>query len=332
VRRLFQEVMSGIRRPKGRLFAVGDVHGCAQELRALVQQLPIDRDSTVVFVGDYIDRGPDARGVVDTVLDLSDYCNVVCLMGNHELMLHEFLDGSDPVLVARFVYNGGSSTLASYADDEGHYTIPAEHIEFYRSLKYYHVDGEYCFVHAGLPVDVPDIDLDVHAEELVWMRRRPGEPDPEFSKIVVHGHSTTIEPEITPRRINIDTACVYGRKLTAMDLATKQVFQVPRMSTPEPTYLHEKGSRRAAVRFEGRVPVVIPRGDKTLRYETINYSEIGILMREVEPGKQPKLAQGEQIAGTIGPEPGAVAFRGVVIRVDAGARYAVKILVEPPKI
>jgi serine/threonine protein phosphatase 1 len=326
-----QNVMDGLRRPKGHIFAVGDVHGCAQELRALLQQLPLDRDSTVVFVGDYIDRGPDAKGVVDTVIDLSDYCSVVCLMGNHELMLHEFLDGTDPVLVARFVYNGGSSTLASYADDEGHYFIPANHIEFYRQLKYYHVEGEYCFVHAGLPVDVPDIDLDVHGEDLVWMRRRPGEPDPEFSKIVVHGHSTTLDVEITPRRINLDTACVYGRKLSALDLGTKQIYQVNRLSLPEPTYLHEKGSRRAAVRFEGHVPVKIPRGDKTLEFETINYSEIGILMKDPEVTKQPRLSPGEQIAGTIGAEPGAVGFRGVVIRVDAGHRYAVKILVDPPK-
>jgi serine/threonine protein phosphatase 1 len=330
VRKLIQQVMGSIRKPKGRIFAVGDVHGCADELRALLQQLPVDRDSTVVFVGDYIDRGPNSRGVVDTVLELGEYCNTVCLLGNHELMLREFLDGSDPVRVARFVYNGGSSTLASYADDEGRYVFPPEHIEFFQSLKYYHVDGEYCFVHAGLPVDVDQIDLDLHGEEMVWMRRKGGDADPELSKIVVHGHSTSYEVEITPRRIGLDTACVFGRKLSAIDLETKKVYQVARLAMPEPTYLHEKGGRRAAVRFEGKVPVMIPRGDVTLRFETINYSEIGILMRDIEPTGKPRLSPGEAVQGMIGPTEGAVAFKGVVLRVDGGTRYAVKILVEPP--
>lgn len=324
-------MMGSIRRPKGRLFAVGDVHGCADELRALLQQLPLDRDSTVVFVGDYIDRGPDSRGVVDTVLELGEMCNVVCLLGNHELMLREFLDGSDPVKVARFVYNGGSSTLASYADDQGRYAFPQEHLQFYANLKYFHVEGDYCFVHAGLPVDLDDIDVDLHGEEMVWMRRRPSDPDPDMSKIVVHGHSTSLEVEVTPHRIGLDTACVFGRRLSAIELESRKVYSVARLAMPEPIYLHEKGGRRAAVRFEGRVPVNVPYQDTTLRFETINYSEIGILMRDIDPKPKQRLSQGDPVVGTIGPADNAVGFKGVVIRVDGGVRYAVKILVDPPE-
>src|SRR4051812_16573164 len=136
------------------LFAIGDVHGCAEELRALIQKLPLRRDSLVVFLGDYIDRGPDSRGVVDTILELQQYCRVVCLLGNHELMLREFLDGSDPRRVARFIYNGGSATLASYADHDGVFVMPQDHRDFYDALLYHYVVGEHCFVHAGLPTNV----------------------------------------------------------------------------------------------------------------------------------------------------------------------------------
>src|SRR3954463_10575248 len=123
------------------LFAIGDVHGCAEELRALIQKLPLRRDSLVVFLGDYIDRGPDSRGVVDTILDLQQYCRVVCLLGNHELMLREFLDGSDSRRVARFIYNGGSATLSSYADHDGVFVMPEEHRDFFDSLPYHHIEG-----------------------------------------------------------------------------------------------------------------------------------------------------------------------------------------------
>ena len=115
----------------GRVIAIGDVHGCADELRALIQQLPLERDTLVVFLGDYIDRGPDSRGVVDTVLELEQYCEVVCLLGNHELMLREYLAGTDPRLIARFIYNGGSATLASYADHDGVVVMSQEHRTFF---------------------------------------------------------------------------------------------------------------------------------------------------------------------------------------------------------
>src|SRR5579864_4865919 len=115
----------------GGLYAIADIHGCDEELRALLKLLPLDRSSRVVFLGDYIDRGPNSAGVVDTILELEEYCQVVCLLGNHELMLREFLDGSDPRLSARFIYNGGGATLASYSNDDGVFVIPEEHVDFF---------------------------------------------------------------------------------------------------------------------------------------------------------------------------------------------------------
>jgi serine/threonine protein phosphatase 1 len=313
-----------------RVFAIGDVHGCADELRALIQKLPLGRDSLVVFLGDYIDRGPDSRGVVDTVLELQEYCRVVCLLGNHELMLREFLDGSDPRRVARFIYNGGSATLASYADHDGVFNMSPEHREFYEKLPYHHVEDEHCYVHAGLPTSPEEIDVDVHGEEMVWMRRRPGMPEPNYSKIIVHGHSAIYDVDIQPRRINIDTACVYGRTLTAIDPHSHEMWHVERSTAPQPIYLRDvKDSRRHALRFTGVVPVIVMHEGKKLLFETINYSEIGLLMTPVEP-RDVKVKPGTHISGTIGIVETATPFRGVVLRVDAGQRIAVKISVDQP--
>ncbi|MCA9586655.1 MAG: serine/threonine protein phosphatase [Myxococcales bacterium] len=314
----------------GRLFAVGDVHGCADELRALLQQLPLGHGAVVVFVGDYIDRGPDSRGVVDTILELKDYCEVVCLRGNHEAMLLEFLDGSDPVKVARFIYNGGSATLASYADEEGNVLIPPEHIEFYKELKLFHVLGEYCFVHAGLPVDVPQINLAEHSEEMVWMRRRRGVPAPAMSKVVVHGHTTVREVEISPRHINLDTACVYGGYLSAIELPSGTIHQVPRTSMPKPMYLRDAHSRREAIRFGGRVPVQILHEGQRKLYETVNYSEIGLLLKDVAGDGRQTLGIGDSVQGTIGSGTTVVEFHGQVVRLDKGPRYAIKMEVDAP--
>ncbi len=318
------------RREAGSVFAIGDVHGCAEELRALIQKLPLRKDSLVVFLGDYIDRGPDSRGVVDTILDLQQYCRVVCLLGNHELMLREFLDGSDARRVARFIYNGGSATLASYADHDGVFVMPTEHREFFQSLPYHHVEGDHCFVHAGLPAavaEIDDIDIALHGEEMVWMRLRPGMPEPNYSKIIVHGHSAMADIDVQPRRINLDTACVYGRRLTGMDLNTRDVYAVERCTGPQPIYLRDvKDSRRHALRFDGKVPVSLNYNGATLLFETINYSEIGILMTPVAP-LEVKVQAGTAIRGTIGIGETATAFDGVVLRVDADRRIALKIVV-----
>ncbi|HEY8076566.1 MAG TPA: metallophosphoesterase family protein, partial [Labilithrix sp.] len=285
----------------GGVFAIADIHGCDEELRGLLRLLPLERNSLVIFLGDYIDRGPNSRGVVETILELEEYCSVVCLLGNHELMLREFLDGSDPRLSARFIYNGGGATLASYSNDDGVFVIPEEHVDFFqKKLQYYHVDGDHCFVHAGLPVDVHQIDLAEHGEEMVWMRRRPGMAEPNFSKIVVHGHTPVPEVEINERRINLDTSCVYGRCLTAMELGSREMWSVDRSVTPKPIYLRDsKDSRRRAFRFTGKVPVSVTYEGLRLEFETINYSEIGVLMHPVGKGATATLRPGALITGLI---------------------------------
>ena len=156
-----------------RFFAIGDVHGCATELKLLLNKLPLDSESTVVFLGDYVDRGNESKDVIQTVIDLSKEYNVVALAGNHELMFLDFLREPSSAKGGLFIYNGGASTLASYGADDGTYTIPEEHIRFLQSLKLFHeVDG-YVFVHAGLP-DIPLATIDPVRDQqyLTWVRGR----------------------------------------------------------------------------------------------------------------------------------------------------------------
>jgi serine/threonine protein phosphatase 1 len=313
------------------IYAIGDVHGCREELRELLDKLPLDEQSHVIFLGDCIDRGPSSRGVIDLVLELREFCRVTALMGNHELMLHEFLDGSDPRRSARFILNGGGATLASYADDDGVFIIPPEHRELFSTLPYFHVEEDFCFVHAGIPVDVPFLDVATHGEDMVWMRQRRGVREPRFSKIIVHGHTPIAEVEIEPGRINLDTSCVYGNTLTAMELRTRQTWHVERSAVQTPVYLHDaRDSRRRALRFKGKVPVTVSHAGLTLQFETINYSEIGLLIAPTDR-TQANITPGSTITGLIGTGPSATPFRGVVLRIEDGARVAVKLIPDPPK-
>lgn len=316
--------------PSAKIFAIGDIHGCAAELRALLELLPIDSSSTVVFLGDYIDRGPHSREVVDTIIELRARCKVVALRGNHEAMLLEFLDGSDPRRVARFIYNGGSSTLAAYADERGHYVFPEEHLRFYNELPLFFDDGAHFFVHAGVP-DVPldEIDLELHADELVWLRKEFIQSSFQWDRCIVHGHTPVASVDFTKRRINIDTGCVYGRELTAMEFPSYRVYHVPKM-VEAPVYLRDKTSRRAAVRFAGHITVHISLGGRLLAFKTIDYSEIGMSLRLAETPHELIFEVGDRVTGTIGEGEGIdVPFVGEVARIaqdHRGQLYGVRIL------
>ena len=107
-----------------KIFAIGDVHGCASELRMLLNKLPLTEESVVVFLGDYVDRGPNSKQVIETVLELKEQCQVVALKGNHEALFLSFLQDPSSEAAGMFIYNGGSATLHSYATPEGEYRIP----------------------------------------------------------------------------------------------------------------------------------------------------------------------------------------------------------------
>jgi len=299
----------------------------------LINQLPLTKDTTVVFIGDYVDRGPDSRGVIDTVLELSQHCNVVPLMGNHEQMMLEYLEDPFSHAAGMFIYNGGSATLESYSQGNGEWHIPEEHLTFLQNLKLCYETEHDFFVHAGIPeVPLDGLDLHEHMDRMLWTRKPFLESDYRWSKVIVHGHTRVDAVDIRENRINIDTGCVYRNKLSAIALPGNQVFSVPRQQEyPQQVVLRDHASRRAAVRFQGRLPVLVHVRGQTRNFETVDYSELGMYMHEV-PGDEIepiRLAEGELVVGVIGAGfPSYVSFSGRIVRVsdeDRGLHYAVQI-------
>ncbi|MDY6903879.1 MAG: metallophosphoesterase family protein [Thermodesulfobacteriota bacterium] len=199
----------------GKIFAVGDIHGCFDKLKHLMDRVPINYDEdTLVFLGDYIDRGNDSYKVVDYLIDLKKKHNdIVFLKGNHETMLFRYLSGEDE---ATFLYNGGEQTLKNYFNENGRIVIPPAHIDFYRSLQPYYETDDYIFVHAGMRANIP-----IHKQsesDLLWIRRPFIDSDYDFGKRVIFGHTPFPQALIHDNKIGIDTGAVYGYKLTCIEL------------------------------------------------------------------------------------------------------------------
>jgi serine/threonine protein phosphatase 1 len=210
----------------GRIYAIGDVHGCHEKLVALVDRIDIDWDrDRLVFLGDYIDRGDSAFDVVDFLLELqAAHPEIVFLRGNHEAMFDGFLAGRD-----RYTYlvNGGQRTLESYlkrgpsAKDP---PIPVRHRRFFEGLALYHETEAFIFVHAGLRPGVP---LERQKpEDMLWIREKFIKSKYDFGKRVVFGHTPFTEPLVQTNKIGIDTGAVYGNKLTCVKLPEVEFIQV----------------------------------------------------------------------------------------------------------
>jgi serine/threonine protein phosphatase 1 len=224
--------------PKGMLiYAVGDVHGQLHLLDALLAQILEDSRTreahrrVLIFVGDYVDRGPDSSGVIERLVSgLPEGFETCCLMGNHEAILLKFLNEADTL--EHWLMNGAETTLASYgvdapgsgastADnaacrDQFAAALPAAHLAFLDDLKLHVSFGDYLFVHAGIR---PGIAIkDQARKDFLWIRDGFVDSDADFGAVVVHGHTPGHEPVVRPNRIGIDTgAYVYGR-LTALRL------------------------------------------------------------------------------------------------------------------
>lgn len=198
-------------------YAIGDVHGCATLLDALLQRIADHaggRAHRLVFLGDYVDRGPDSAAVLRTVsrLNWAEPERVVCLMGNHERMLLDALQ--TPQAAEHWLYNGGDATLASFgARDPG--GLPRDTLDWIEALPTVHADDVRWYVHAGFRPGAEIPDPDDHNR--LWIREPFLEGDHDFGRHVVHGHTPQRNgrPEVRPFRTNLDTAAVYGGALTA---------------------------------------------------------------------------------------------------------------------
>ena len=224
------------------LYAVGDIHGEVDLLQELLATLPHREGDRFVFVGDYVDRGPDSKAVVDRLIEFSRERDCVFLLGNHESMFLDFLGWRGPEYFAgdAFLMNGGDRTLASYGyfelDDpsQEEFRLPKAHEDFYRNLVLHHVEGDYAFVHAGIgrellnEADIHYALRHAHPEDLLWDRTSIDLPH-KFGITIVYGHTPASDFEVRwnqPFGIGIDTGAVYGGRLTAIRLPDEATFQV----------------------------------------------------------------------------------------------------------
>lgn len=204
----------------GRLLAFGDIHGCCRQLRELVGQVRPTAQDRLVFLGDYVDRGPDSAGVVAELLQLQRrFPQSIFLRGNHEEMLLDVLAGHDPTV---FLGNGGGTTIASYEARDG-WPPPAEHRAFFDRLLTLYETDRFIFVHAGLRPGVPVAGQE--PGDLLWIRAAFLHSDYSWGKTVVFGHTPHAEPLLDPERIALDTGCVYGGQLTCCDVLTRCCWQ-----------------------------------------------------------------------------------------------------------
>ncbi|MBM3489303.1 MAG: serine/threonine protein phosphatase [Alphaproteobacteria bacterium] len=224
--------------PAGRrLYAVGDIHGRLDLLEDMLALIAADRalhpsgDCGMVFLGDYVDRGSDSRGVVERLRGLAGETPApIFLMGNHEAMLLHFLEQGQGGF--NWLYNGGAATLLSYgvawpatADGESGMApvrsalaaaLPTAHREFLSALRLWHGEGDYLFVHAGVRPGVPLAEQS--AEDLLWIREEFLDHDGPLPQVVVHGHTIARKVELRRHRIGIDTGAYHSGRLTCLVL------------------------------------------------------------------------------------------------------------------
>jgi len=225
--------------PQGQLvYAIGDIHGRADLLVSLLEQIEADAAGsvgvdrrTLVFVGDYIDRGPDSRRVVELLLGaLPRGFEAHFLKGNHEAIMLDFL--RDPSCLGQWLANGAATTLESYGVEVAGLVragaepeiwqmafldvLPEKHRRFFDQLELMVALGDYLFVHAGVRPGVP---LDAqNPRDLVWIRGEFLRSRENFGKVVVHGHTPTAVAEMHENRIGVDTGAFFTNRLTALRL------------------------------------------------------------------------------------------------------------------
>jgi diadenosine tetraphosphatase ApaH/serine/threonine PP2A family protein phosphatase len=223
------------------VYAIGDLHGCPNELEVLLETIAPGDDDTIVFLGDYVDRGPSVRELVDRLLRLrSEAFASIFLRGNHEDMLLSYL-GVGGQHGEVYLENGGAMTLGSYGVPAGTRgaaclaLLPPEHVEFFRNCGLHYVAGSFLFVHAGIR---PGVALAEQTEEdRLWIREEFFAHPHGLPYTVVFGHTPTREARIDlPYRIGLDTGLVYGNKLSCLDVGGQRLLQVSR------------GARRATTR------------------------------------------------------------------------------------
>lgn len=214
-----------------RIYAVGDIHGRYDLLQILHERIILDAVTAknmrkvIIYIGDYVDRGPQSKQVIDSFANnpMAGF-EQVFIKGNHENVMQEFLD--NPSASKMWLSWGGNATIKSYGINPDDFEnleglreafksrIPDSHFEFFNKLKIYHVEGDYLFVHAGIK---PGVELEKQtANDMMMIREEfyfPDNPSPD--KTVVFGHTIFENPFYEAGKLGIDTGAFATGKLTA---------------------------------------------------------------------------------------------------------------------
>lgn len=221
------------RKTGGRRFAVSDIHGCLRTFNDLLTKINLTPEDTLFILGDYIDRGPDSKGVIDRIWELEKQgFNLHCLRGNHEQMMT--VTQYFPDKASHWLRNGGQATLDSFPGGQ----IPTKYYRWVDELPYYFTTEGCILVHAGLNF-AKDDPLSDH-ESMIWLRYWYEDIDHAWldGRIIVHGHTPTERPTLERNllrsdkvpAVNIDGGCVYDKKdlgwLIAFDMDKREyIFQ-----------------------------------------------------------------------------------------------------------
>ncbi len=184
-----------------RIIAITDIHGELGKLDRLLAKLDIKSDDTIVFMGDYIDRGPDSRGVIDRVIEMQNVCKCIYLKGSHE---YAYLHARKNEEYYKFLFwtYGGVQTAESYGSFENIYNI---HGEFFENLKPYYMTDDYLFIHAGIRPNVPFEKQD--EKDFYYIRHEFIDRKHNLPQKIIFGHTDFKSPVVQPDKICIDTGC-----------------------------------------------------------------------------------------------------------------------------
>ncbi len=211
-------------------YLIGDIHGYLDKLASLFNKLDkqLTPQDVLIFLGDYIDRGPSSYEVVELLISISKKHKTVFLKGNHESMFLDYLNGVDTSGI--FLMNGGNTTMLSYNRNRGGFKVPRHHMSFFEKLRLYYEGEDFIAVHAGLN---PNIDrlTDQEEHDLIWIREPFFQSNKKWKKTIIFGHTPTamfsekglIHIDKKRNIIGIDSGVIFGRDLVCLRWPDKDI-------------------------------------------------------------------------------------------------------------
>lgn len=210
-----------------RILVFSDIHGCYDKLCELIKKADLQKEDQLIFLGDYIDRGSDSKKVLDYLMNLKKDYDCIFLLGNHEEMFLNFINR--PKISDIYLYNGGFTTLKNFQVNKekgSNWEIDDKYINFIENMKLWYETEDYFFVHAGVPNKNLEEITENDKDYLIWTRDLFFQSEYIWDKIIIHGHTPIKEIDVNSEKVNIDTGCVYGGKLSCLVLPDLDVISI----------------------------------------------------------------------------------------------------------